>query len=212
MMHKIITFVLPIALVACASGPQESTPAATSAASTAKAERPEVKVGDRWVFEGRAAWGLKTKWEQVWVVTSVDQVGIKGTENGQPLALTLDMNEIESPRRKDSDLRRLSFPLEVGKQWSYKTDFIINDPNFGAQGQSKASVTVVGYEKLREPAGEFDVFKLQAKWTWVSPPYTGDGHATYWYAPAARAIVKFEYHSQGTPDTTTELAEFQLQP
>jgi hypothetical protein len=47
MMRKLLTFVLPVALAACANGAQESAPQA----STAKAERPDVKVGDRWKFQ-----------------------------------------------------------------------------------------------------------------------------------------------------------------
>ena len=31
------------------------------------------------------------------------------------------------------------------------------------------SVAVLGYEKVRVPAGEFDAFKLELKGNWVSP-------------------------------------------
>jgi hypothetical protein len=39
------------------------------------------------------------------VITSMDQTGIKATENGLPLSLTYDLNELESPRRRDSNSR-----------------------------------------------------------------------------------------------------------
>ena len=109
----------------------------------------------------------------------------------------------------------LSFPLEVGKQWSFVNDYVFNDPIFGTlQGRSKNSVAVLGYEKVRVPAGEFDAFKLELKGTWVSPnnPAGGEGDFTYWYAPAVRAVVKKEERVTYLPTYTTELVEFQLQP
>jgi hypothetical protein len=73
---------------------------------------------------------------------------------------------------------------------------------------------VLGYEKVRVPAGEFDAFKLELQCKWVSPqaPFPGACHDTYWYAAAVRAIVKRVWQSTGMPIYTIELIEFQLQP
>ncbi len=75
-------------------------------------------------------------------------------------------------------------------------------------------VIVLGYEKVRVPAGEFDAFKLEARCKWVSPqaPFPGACDDMYWYAPAVRAIVKKVAQGTGMPIYTTELVEFQLQP
>ena len=176
-------------------------------------ERPDVKVGDRWVFVKRSTAGAKL--EYAWVVTSVSPTGIAGTENGQPLALTLDLNIIESPQEKNSDDRFLSFPLAVGKHWSYVNDYVLNDMTLGTlQGHNNESVAVLGYEKVRVPAGEFDAFKLELHCKWASPqaPFPGVCDNTYWYAPAVRAIVKKVRQSTGMAIYTTELVEFQLQP
>ena len=176
-------------------------------------ERPNVKVGDRWMFVLRSTAGAKL--DYAWVVTTVSPTGIEGTENGQPLALTPDLNIIKSPQEKNSDDRGLSFPLEVGKQWSYDNDYLLNDMTFGTlQGHYKASIAVLGYEKVRVPAGEFDAFKLEAQCKWVTSqaPFPGVTHVTYWYAPAVRAVVKQVVQSTGMPIYTTELVEFQLQP
>lgn len=183
--------------------------------SSARAETPLIKAGDRWVFAERADWGKLMKWERTWVVSSVDQNGIKGEENGKPLALSLELNPIESPRDKHTGLQRLNFPLEVGKRWSYEDDYIyFNDPNYGrVNGHFKVEVVVVAYEKVQVPAGEFDAFKLDAKGTWVSPQGgPGKLHNRYWYAPAARALVKEEHQSTYMPNTISELVEFKLQP
>ena len=108
------------------------------------------------------------------------------------------------------------FPLEVGKQWNYVDDYVVNDMTLGTlEGRGKRSVAVLGYEKVRVPAGEFDAFRLEAKGTWVSPQAPiapGADYVTYWYAPAVRSIVKKERQSTGMPIYTTELVEFQLQP
>jgi len=186
----------------------------TAQAQDNGAERPNVKVGDRWVFVKRSTAG--EKWlEWAWVVTTVSPTRIEGTENGKPLALTPDLGIIESPQEKNSDDRSLSFPLEVGKQWSFVDDYVVYDQFFGPlRGRGNSSVAVLGYEKVRVPAGEFDAFKLELKGTWVSPnnPNGGESDFTYWYVPAVRAIVKKEVHVTYMPTYITELVEFQLQP
>jgi len=185
----------------------------TAQAQDKGTERPNVKVGDRWMFVTLRP-TVGTKLEYTWLVTSVVPTRIEGTENGKPLALTPDLNIIESPQEKHSDDRLLSFPLEVGKQWSYVNDYVLSDPFFyTVQGHNKVSVTVLGYEKVRVPAGEFDAFKLEAKGNWVSPQAgVGESDNTYWYAPAVRAIVKKEVQATLWAATTTELVEFHLQP
>ena len=186
----------------------------TAQAQRKDTERPNVRVGDRWMFVLRSTSGAKL--EYAWAVTSVSPTGIEGTENGQPLALIPDLNIIKSPQEKNSDDRLLSFPLEVGKQWSYVDDYDLNDMTLGTlQGRGERSVVVLAYEKVRVPAGEFDAFRLEAKGTWVSPQAPiapGADYVTYWYAPAVRSIVKKEHQSTGMPIYTTELVEFQLQP
>jgi hypothetical protein len=186
----------------------------TAQAQDKSTERPNVKVGDRWVFVTLRP-TVGTKLEYAWVITSVSPTGIEGTENGKPLALTPDLNIIESPQEKHSDNRLLSFPLEVGKQWSYVNDYVLNDQFYGTlHGRNEVSVAVLGYEKVRVPAGEFDAFRLEAKGNWVSPnaPAPGTSDLTYWYAPAVRAILKQELQVTYMPTTATELVEFQLQP
>ena len=177
------------------------------------ADRPDVKVGDRWVFKvsSRMGPGAVEVSDRVWIVTSVAATGIKGTENGKPLMLTPDLNVLESPRSKDSDPRRLSFPLHLGKQWSYTDNYVLKRQ--GVEGRISVNAKVVGYEKVRVPAGEFDAFKLERKGNWqLTSGETGESTETYWYAPAARTVVKSEYRAPHVPDTTTELAEFKLQP
>ena len=183
-----------------------------SPATAQKADRPSVKVGDQWRFETRLGpAGVKSS-DIVRVITSVTPSRVEGTENGQPLVMTPDLNNIESPRRKDSDLRLLSFPLAVGKQWKFTDDYEIMFENVPSRGNFSAKV--VGYGKVRVPAGEFDAFKLEAKGKWVTGGATGEASLTYWYAPAARAVVKIEerWYKNVSTHSTRELVEFKLQP
>ncbi len=179
------------------------------------ADRPDVKVGDRWVFAVTSGTGGRSEklYDRVWVVTSVAPTGIEGTENGQPLMLTPDLNVVDSPRRHDSDRRLLSFPLEVGKQWSFTDYYLWKD--VGYNGRGDGAVIVVGQEKLRVPAGEFEVLKLEARIPFRVPPegpVTGETTLTYWYASKARAIVKEETRDPHRGLYGFELIEFKLQP
>jgi hypothetical protein len=76
-------------------------------------------------------------------------------ENGEPLMLTPDLNVLESPRHKDSNPKLLRFPLEVGKEWSYTSDYMFKDS--GSKVRVDVDVAVVGHEKVRVVAAEFCV-------------------------------------------------------
>ena len=177
-----------------------------------RAERPEVKVGDRWQF---AVYYTvpSAQPNRTWEIASVTPTAIEGTENGEPLVLTPELNVLESPRDKSSNPKALSFPLEVGKRWRYTTDWVFKPK--GSRGGTVNEVAVIGYEKVNVPAGEFDAFKLTAKGNLhgVSPinsRYAGVITTTYWYAPAARAIVKSVTHNPYLGETTVELVGLQL--
>jgi hypothetical protein len=148
-------------------------------------------------------------------ITAVTPERIEGTENGSAFVMTTDLNNVESALRKDSDLRLLSFPLEVGKKWRFSDEY--TDYSWGGvEGKMDVGAEVVGYEKVRVPAGEFDAFKLKADGKWVSGGASGGFSRTYWYAPAAREVVKWDGKlisaTGSVTETITELAEYKLQP
>jgi hypothetical protein len=177
-----------------------------------KADRPSVKAGDQWRFETRLGpVGVKSS-DIVRVITSVTPSRIEGTENGIALVLTPELNNVESPRSKNSDQRLLNFPLAVGKQWNFTDDYELTVEQ--VPGRGNFSAKVVGYGKVRVPAGEFDAFKLEAKGKWVTGGATGEASWTYWYAAAARSIVKIEerWYKNVSSHGTRELVEFKLQP
>ena len=178
-----------------------------------RADRPTVNVGDQWRFV--MFYGIpSTQPNRAWAITAITAAGIEGTENGEPLTLTSDLNVLESPRQKESNPKALSFPLEVGKQWRYTSDWVFKPT--GSKGSSVVDVTVVGHEKISVPAGEFDAFKLVAKATlrgisMKNSQIAGETDTTYWYAPTARAVVKSVSRNPYIGTTTVELVEFQFE-
>jgi hypothetical protein len=185
----------------------------TSPALAQTADRPAVKVGDEWQFMQYTVAPIQNP-NFVWVITSVTPIVIAGTSNGQPLTLTPDLNIIESPTRKFSDRRQLSFPLAIGKSWNYTTDNHFKDGS--GDIRMDARVTVAAYEKVTVRAGQFDAFKLEGTGKWVRQAAPDAGAVefaeTYWYAPSARAIVKQVYRDSRKSEVTFELASLKLQP
>lgn len=196
------TFSIGVALVAFAA-----------TASAQKAEPPSVKVGDQWQFVVYYTVPSATP-NRSWVITSVAAARIEGTENGEPLVLTTELNVLESPRDRLSNPKGLNFPLEVGKKWRYESDWLFKPK--GSKGTFISDVAVVSYEKIRVPAGEFDAFKLVAKSavrgiSVINSTIDAETMHTYWYAPAANAIVKSEVRNPYLGPSTVELVAFRLQ-
>ena len=174
------------------------------------AELPVLAVGDRWEFAVYDSVPTATA-NRIWIVTSLEQGRVHATENGQPLVLTAELNLVDSPRASETNSRALSFPLQVGKRWRYTSDWLFKPKS--SRGRLVVDAAVVAHETVRVPAGEFAAFKLEARGelSGQSPAdtfYAGHTTTTYWYAPAARAIVKSIHHNPYLGTTTTELIAF----
>lgn len=178
-----------------------------------KADAPDVRVGDRWTL---VVWYTvpSTTPNREWIVTTVDAGGITATENGEPLLLTRELNVLDSPLARNSNPKALAFPLEVGKRWQYTNDWLFKPK--GSRGSSAIDVSVVAFEKVTVPAGEFEAFKLASteRLSGTSPigsRYDGETTRTYWYAPSARAIVKSVSHNPYLGPSTVELVAYELE-
>ena len=184
----------------------------TGAAEAQRADRPDVSVGDRWDFVVYHAIPSSTP-NRTWVITSTSPERIDGTENGDPLVLTRELNVVDSPRYSDSTPQALTFPLEVGKRWRYASDWVFKPKN--SKGSSVVDVTVVSHEAVRVPAGEFAAFRLVATSrirgiSGINSVIDAEVTTTYWYAPAAHAIVKSVSQHPYLGPSTVELVHFQL--
>ena len=90
------------------------------------------------------------------------------------------------------------FPLEAGKQWSTRVN--ATSGATGVNHSVRVDAVVVGNERIRVPAGEFETIKIKRQ------VYAGDGvyyqqvketniFETEWYAPALGRAVRFERNS-----------------
>lgn len=176
------------------------------------AQRPAVAVGDSWQFVVYYTVPSRTP-NRNWVITSIAGDRLLGTENGEALTLTAELNVIDSPRHSETNPRSLSFPLEVGKRWHYTSNWLFKPKS--SRGSIAVDVVVLAYEPIEVAAGRFEAFKLQAtgELGGSSPSntfYAGQTTATYWYAPAARAVVKSVHHNPYLGTTTVELVDFSI--
>ncbi|OOG50695.1 hypothetical protein B0E49_18400 [Polaromonas sp. C04] len=188
------------------------TNSASAEDAVKRAEVPTIKVGDRWKYEqADRRTGVKdSKFD--WRITAVTASQIEGTENEGTLLMTPDLSIMESSTSVVSgEVKTLSFPLEVGKKWAYKASFA--NKVTGSKGRWELKATVVAFEKVKVPAGEFDAFKVEYKGFWNSDTTHSNGRLVLanWYAPATRSLVKTEY-DDGYNNWVRQLVEFQLQP
>jgi hypothetical protein len=185
-----------------------------SLAIAQSADRPDVKVGDQWKFAVYYTVPSAVP-NRTWRITAVTPNGFEGTDNGEPLRLTSELNVLDSPREGSSNPQWLSFPLTVGKRWRFDNDWLFKAK--GSRGKMAVDVTVTAFERIAVPAGTFDAFKLTstAALRGTSPigsQYGGTTTSTYWYAPAARAVVKSVVQNPYLGPSTVELVEFELRP
>ena len=186
----------------------------TAPALAQRTERPEVRAGDRWEYVVHLTDPSTTSKRTV-VIDAVTSTRIEATENGQPLILTADMNALDSPRERSSNPMLLRFPLAVGDHWTFANDYLYKPT--GSTGRAVADVMVVAHERVAVRAGEFEAFKLEAKTRIGGKSPKGslldaESFTTYWYAPAARAVVKWVQRHQYLGPSTVELASYALWP
>ncbi|MFA6119783.1 MAG: hypothetical protein WCT35_08745 [Sideroxydans sp.] len=204
----IVSFLHQISILATLTGLLTSTALAQGEFTQA----PIIKVGDQWKFEqSDRRSGVK---EPVITqrITSISPTQIEGLENEERFVWTPELNLIESPTViVAGEGNRLAFPLEVGKTWEYQYNF--TNKAKAAKGRWKLEATVVAYEKVKVPAGEFDAFKIEYSGFWHNDTKGKSGRLkmTNWYAPAVHTIVRNEFED-GLNDYVRVLLEVQLQP
>lgn len=181
--------------------------------TSVRAELPTVKVGDRWRYEQNDRRTNVKEAEFDRQVTSVTDSQIEGVENGSKLVMTHELNIVESSAVLliSGESKELSFPLALGSKWAYKFNYS-NKVNAN-KGRWQLDAAVIGYEKVKVPAGEFDAFKIEHTGFWNNDSSGRNGRMkrTIWFSPATRSIVKVE-HEDGYSYWVRSLVEYQLQP
>jgi hypothetical protein len=176
---------------------------------------PELKVGDSWAYEQRNAYNheLVQTLEMKVMDVGADAISLRVTPSAGQKEFTQTLSRELNPQRNAVVLGRqrdfepaydaYKFPLSVGQTWRTESKSV--DPTTKKLLSFKIWGDVVGAEKIRVPAGEFDTLKI------VRRVYPNDEEwwrtgtrilETEWYAPAVKRIVKREERSAYT-DTAT---------
>jgi hypothetical protein len=176
-------------------------------------QRPTLKVGDQWTIERRDPFTKITQGTTQIVITTVGEQRVEATFNGLPGVLTLDLTGLDNGTvENDVGYELLRFPLEASSKWEFKTNW--KNRKSGNSGTSEFKVSVAGTESLTVQAGTFETVKLRANGSLTSPRFPGkvwQTKLTYWYAPVAKRIVRFEWHDQYKDlDYDEELVKFQF--
>lgn len=184
-------------------------------------ERSAVKVGERWkttAYDGISK--LQTGWyEEIITAVSADQVDVSAkTDTGQASQVRYDLewNALADLKGKTERQVKLVFPLEIGKTWDTKWDWINSR---GHDGRLEMTYKVRGTERITVPAGTFDTVVIEGKGSWHNTTIGATGVAleVRWYAPAAKRPVRrtwITHYATGGGDQNGlfETSEIELKP
>ncbi len=201
-----------LVLVACGSNPPHpANPATSSASYKTVASRdkavgqPALKLGQQWTFRRVDLWRNEIQerfeqelrmregdqWTVQWRIVFSDNPQRRGSITGE--YLDAKSQSFFDPKMEFRHLP-LSFPLQVGKTWSF---------NYRIHSQPGRLITinqnaiVEGWEFVTVPAGSFRALKVVHRGRYSAKEgfydWSGRIEETYWYAPEAMRVVKMEY-------------------
>jgi hypothetical protein len=193
---------LLVNLAGCAAAPPlaQQPPAGMSASVPA----PTISTGDSWTYRVRDGFTGLPRDDQRHEVTraAAGRIEVAGNVERGDGSQVYDA-EWNWLRRPATDLQTFeyspayqayAFPLAPGKTW--RSESIATDPRDGRRFPVKIEAKVLGWERVRVPAGEFDALKIQRIVTigyWESMTRGSSYIKEYdWYAPSAKWAVKRE--------------------
>jgi uncharacterized caspase-like protein len=188
------------------STPAPPEPVALAAPSTRPAlaftvdqpvARPEIAVGDRWRFQVTDLYSRSMQ-DVVIEVQSVTEnriytQGAQGTQGASIQVWDRHWNLLRDGNIEySSPYPALQFPLTVGKKWSNEIKY----EHMGGDWRQQSTANIVGWEKLKVPAGIFDVLKIEIRGHWrhehVRFNTSGTVSEVLYYAPQTGNFIKRE--------------------
>jgi hypothetical protein len=136
------------------------------------ADRPELKIGDRWAFSD-GLYELVRNDGDVLVFSLGRTIQHFRTPAGH---LIKRVRDGETAITYDPPFSHVQWPLSVGKHWTYEGD-VVNKLS-GFSGRAQSVIRVERYEDVETPAGTFKAFKIVT------------GSSAWWYSPDVRTIIK----------------------
>ena len=197
-------FITTLLLVAGCATPLPQTPPAGIPAQLAP---PEVRAGDYWTYsahDGYTKLPLGTLEYRVSSVQGETVTVLRQHDGRQSIELyTRDWNWRERPMTNLQNFRyepayaALPFPLESGKAWQAYVK--ATDPETGRANRVRIDGKMLGWERVKVPAGEFDAIKVRRMvYAGNADVFTTEEHIieTDWYAPKLGQIVRHESSSR----------------
>lgn len=190
-------------LAGCATPLPQSPPAGIPASVAA----PQVRVGDSWTYQLHDGYTRISKGTYRYAVTAIEpqRMNVQVAHDGKPAGtqvFTRDWNWIEKPMTNLQTFRysppypALPFPLEAGKRWQARVQ--ATDPATGKTNRVRIDGDVLGWERVKVPAGEFDALKVRRVVYAGNADYDrGEENIVEfdWYAPLLGQVVKQESSS-----------------
>ena len=194
-----------VLLAACAA----PLPQAPPAGMAAEVRAPEVRSGSSWQYAVSDGF---TRLPRTTIEYRVDTIHadaltvqvVTGGANESTELYTRDWNWLRRPATNmqlfeyNPAYRAFDFPLVAGKKWSYRGT--ATDPADHRSFPVRISAEVLGWERVRVPAGEFDAVKVRRQ---VILDYWLQGVRgqslileTDWYAPSLNQVARRETTSR----------------
>jgi hypothetical protein len=210
----ILAATLVVALEACSVQPPAAPPSGQPATldstfKTVAASRtaPDWRPGDRWLYGLVIGTEHGTKTVEVVEIRDINNIPFYIVRVGElrhfyttQLQWAGHAREQKIESRMSPPLPWFTWPLEPGRQWTYRGTF--QDPS-GIVNRSDKFI-VLASEVVEVPAGRFNTLKV------VHESDRGDRNE-YWYAPDVRSYVKW-VGQRGTSRTEEQLREYQAAP
>jgi len=219
MWRKILTTVLSIAIVACATGPKESFPPTTERLDNTK----NWEVGDaatwNFIFKGRT---MRLSERVVEVTDTAIRSILKADDRSYEAAVSIrDLSVLRGMSMASGQWNEFSvpyvlfdFPLEKGKTWSGKTT--TTEEEFICDIAYDSNVD--GKEMIAVPAGKFEAYKVSGSETLRCTnregggPWFGMANFRYWVTKIKGKVVfvKNDYQNSFAVTWSRELVAAEL--
>lgn len=194
-----------IAPMAMLAGWLAFAPGPVAAQPSAEVEKPLLQPGESWTYRRIDLWknaesdrfrqdilgGVGDRLTVLWTIVAAADEKRRGSVTHEYLdGTTLSFFD---PKMEDRHIP-LQFPLHPGKRWTFHYKY---SPAVGGSLRVEQAATVAGWEDVRVPAGTFRALKVvHVGRYWATDhsfDWSGDIRETYWYAPAAKRVVRMEY-------------------
>jgi hypothetical protein len=191
-----------IAAATCAAC--AGTPTGTPLQSNAVAAAPSVAVGDTWSYRVRDAFtGMERGNEHYRVTEAGDRISVavsRGVGGDEVRIFDSAWNWLKHPATHlqtfdySPAYPAFAFPLAPGKTW--RAQLTATDPADGRRFSLAVNGTVLGWERIKVPAGEFDALKIKRDvfFNYLDHPVRGRSEIVEheWYVPAVKQAVRRE--------------------